>query len=232
MHLLDLMEPEETVGNLWHEMASQIGADVTYCEAGVSLSSVRQSLAVLFRALGGASGVELVEAAPTLAAHRRTMRRKLGVERDREWVASFDGERLSLPPFIANFADPTLNRAAYFWLTALAATTDLNKVMLPDVGACAAAFDCAQIKANADAVDAAYAACPGLRDSYSILAPLCADTRPSVIRPPYEAAIESAIRNQLNGSCESPDYKPAMRGYMSFAPVPIWLRFGAPGSGV
>ena len=59
MHLLDLMEPEETVGNLWHDMASRIGAEVSYPEASVTLASVRPSLAVLFRSLGGAAGVEL-----------------------------------------------------------------------------------------------------------------------------------------------------------------------------
>ena len=76
MHLLDLMEPEETVGNLWHDMASRIGAEVTYPDAAVSLASVRPSLAILFRALGGAAGVELGEAAPTLARHRRPLRRR------------------------------------------------------------------------------------------------------------------------------------------------------------
>ena len=97
MRLLDLMEPEETVGNLWHEMASGIAAHVSYPEAGVSLASVRPSLAVLFRALGGASGVELAEAPATLVRHRRPVRRNLGAERDREWVAGYDGESLSLP---------------------------------------------------------------------------------------------------------------------------------------
>src|SRR6056297_797185 len=113
MHLLDLMEPEETVGNIWHDMASSLGAEVSYPEAGVTLSSVRPSLAVLFRALGGAPGVELSEAAATLVRHRRPLRRKLGAERDREWVAQFDGERLALPPFIAAFPDAALNEAAF-----------------------------------------------------------------------------------------------------------------------
>ena len=76
MHLLDLMEPEETVGNLWHDMASRIGAEVSYPEASVTLALVRPSLAVLFRSLGGAPGVELSEAAATLVRHRRPLRRR------------------------------------------------------------------------------------------------------------------------------------------------------------
>jgi nitric oxide reductase NorD protein len=64
MHLRDLMEPEETVGNLWHNMANGIGAAKTYPDAAVLLSQVRPSLALLFRALGGNAGVELTERLP------------------------------------------------------------------------------------------------------------------------------------------------------------------------
>jgi nitric oxide reductase NorD protein len=228
MHLLDLMEPEETVGNLWHDLASQIGADITYPEAAVSLASVRHSLAVLFRALGGAAGVELSEAPPTLARHRRPLRRKLGAERDREWVAGFDGERLTLPPFIAAFPDPDLNHAAYFWLTSLAAKTVLADI---DLSGDAPMQDCAQIRANATASDAVYAACPGLRDAYAKMAQHCVEARTEVARPRQEALFEKAIRNQLCGSAPMLETGHTATGFMPFAPVPIWLRFAAPGSG-
>lgn len=228
MHLLDLMEPEETVGNLWHDMASGIGADVTYPEAAVSLASVRPSLAVLFRALGGAAGVELAEAAPTLAQHRRPLRRKLGAERDREWVARFDGERLCLPPVFAAFPDPKLNHAAYFWLTALAARCDLDQIDLTGDGALQ---DLAQLRANALAADAAYAACPGLRETHATMTRLCLHARPDLVRPSQEAIFEQAIRDQLGGGRPTLDIASTAKNYMPFAPVPIWLRFAAPGSG-
>lgn len=228
MHLLDLMEPEETVGNLWHDMASRIGVVVSYPEASVTLASVRPSLAVLFRSLGGAPGVELSEAAASLVRHRRPLRRKLGAERDHEWVARFDGERLALPPFIAGFPDPALNRAAYFWLTALAACSEIAEY---DFAVDGPAFDCAQIRANMAAADAAYAACPGLRKSYAQMALFCAETRPNVVRPVQEAAMEAAILDQLCGANPALAPTQAPRGYMPAAPVPIWLRFAAPGSG-
>ncbi|WP_306152406.1 nitric oxide reductase activation protein NorD [Roseovarius sp. MMSF_3281] len=228
MHLLDLMEPEETVGNLWHDMASRIGAEVSYPEASVTLASVRPSLAVLFRSLGGAPGVELSEVAATLAAHRRPLRRKLGAERDHEWLARFDGERLALPPFIAAFPEEALNRAAYFWLTALAACADITAFDFTVEGP---AQDCAQIRANMAAADAAYAACPGLRQRYEKMARLCAEARPNVIRPAQEAAMEAAILDQLCGTRPAISPRAAARGYMPAAPVPIWLRFGNPGAG-
>ncbi|MEX1233501.1 MAG: VWA domain-containing protein [Roseovarius sp.] len=228
MKILDLMEPEETVGNLWHDMAAGIGADVTYPEAGVALASVRPSLAMLLRSLGGAPGVELSEAAATLARHRRPLRRTLGADRDREWLAGFDGERLTLPPVIAAFPDPALNRATFFWLTALAATCDLARFDLTTDGA---ALDCAQIGANAAAADAAFAVCPGLRSSYMALARLSLGMRPDLLRPVQEEIIETAVRNQLCGSPPSVVSEQATRGYMPFAPVPIWLRFATPGAG-
>lgn len=228
MHLLDLMEPEETVGNLWHDMASRIGAEVSHPQASISLASVRPSLAVLFRSLGGAPGVELSEAAATLVRHRRPLRHKLGAERDHEWVARFDGERLALPPFIAAFPEQALNRAAYFWLTAVAACSEIAEF---DFAVDGPALDCAQIRANMAAADAAYAACPGLRQSYARMALFCAEARPNVIRPAREAAMEAAILDQLCGvePALAPAHAPG--GYMPAAPVPIWLRFADPGCG-
>lgn len=228
MHLRDLMEPEETVGNLWHDMAAGIGADLGYPAAGVSLAAVRPSLAVLFRALGGAAGVELGEAPATLARHRRPLRRKLGAERDREWVAGYDGERLFLPPVMAAFPEAGLNRAAYFWLVALAALAETGSLVVPSRGP---AEDCAQIRLNAAASDRAYAACPGLREAYARMAAFCARMRADLIRPPSEAAMERALRDQLCGQgpvLASPQH---VQGHLPFAPVPIWLRFAMPGAG-
>ena len=172
--------------------------------------------------------MELTEAAPTLARHRRPLRRRLGAERDREWLASFDGERLALPPFIASFPDAELNQAAYFWLTAMAARADADLSALPDAGP---GWDCAQIRANAAASDAVYAACPGLRPAYAAMAALCLAARPDLFRPPHEARMEQAIRDQLGGKSLSVAATADVKGHMPYAPVAIWLRFLRPGAG-
>ena len=228
LHPLDLMEPEETVGKLWHDMAEGMGADVRYPEAAVALGDVRTSLAVLFRALGGMSGVELSEASAQLVQHRRSLRRRVATERDKTYIASFDGSSLRLPPVMDCFNDPALNRAAYFWLTALAASVDLEASPLPSPELDSYAFDTLQIALNAQASDAAFARCPGLQDSYTAMAHLCVALRPAQILPAAEAAIECAIRNQLNGTCNISPSPEARRGYAPFQPVPIWLRFVAP----
>lgn len=228
MRLLDLMDPEETVGNIWHDLASEIGAEVSYPEAAAPLAALRPSLAVLFRALGGAPGVEISETAARVVQHRQPMRRKLGADRDREWVAQFDGERLSMPPFIAAFEAPELNRAAYFWLTALAALIDLAEIKASDDRL---AHDASQIRATGAATEAALAACPGLRQAYGRMATLCMDARPDVLRPTQEAALEAAILDQLcrRTSVLVPEAVP--RGYLPMAPVPIWLHLAQPCSG-
>jgi nitric oxide reductase NorD protein len=229
---LDLMEPEETVGKLWHDMAHGMGAAVSYPDAAVALSQVRTSLSVLFRGLGGAAGVELSESAAQLVQHRRSLTRRVATERDKMFVASFDGGGLRLPPVIDWFDDPALNRAAYFWLTALAASFDPETMALPDEWLDPLAFDAAQIAANTDACTRAQARCPGLRLAYGRMAQLVASARPHHSLPAAEAAIEAAIRNQLDGTkIDTPAPQPTPRGYMPFAPVRVWLRFAAPGAG-
>lgn len=229
---LDLMDPEETVGNIWHAYASGIGAAPEFPEAATELAQVRPSLTMLFRALGGAAGVELDAAPVRPAAHRRTLQRKMGTGRETIAVPTFDGGRLRLPATITCFPDPALNRAAYFWLTALAAKACTEA--LPDPETDPMGFDRAQILANAQAADLAFADCPGLRAPYSALCRQSLQMRPAFRLPPAEATIESAIRNQLLGQpAEGEDAEDtvAPRGYMPFAPVPIWLSLLPYGAG-
>lgn len=231
MKLMDLMEPEETVGNLWHDMAKDIGADAVFADAAVVLADVRSSLGVLYRALGGDGGVELVEAAPSAVRHRTALQRKLGAARETEYVASFDGQALRLPPVMMVFPDARLNRAAYFWLTALAATCG-EFPKLPDETD-GPDMDCAQIRANAQACDLAYHHCHGLRRAYAEMAALSVARRSDLMRPLSEAYMERALRDQLGGQAnvdpfDTPDPPQGAARYMPLAPVPIWLRFTRP----
>lgn len=222
MHFLDLMEPEETVGNLWHDMAHRMGGDTAYPDAAVRFADVRGSLAVLFRALGGRAGVELGEVPATLVRHRRTLKRKIGVEREKEYVASFDGERLRLPPLIASFPDIKLNKACYFWLTTLAAYGEM-----PEKTNHMRANDYSQIRANGAAADRAQIACPGLRTAYAQMCKLTLADRQNQSLPLAEAMIEQAVRDQLNGIATQRQLGDTERGYLPFMPVPFWLCFGA-----
>lgn len=223
----NLMEPEETVGNLWHDYARSIGAAPEHHGAAAELTLVRPSLAVLFRALGGAQGVEIVEAPAVHSPHRRAIKRQIGTAREVQPVAGFDGERLRLPPRIACFDRNDLNRAAYFWLTALAA---MAHETLPDTSD-ALHHDCAQITHNAAVADRAFKSCPGLRNAYRAMCDQVLANRAKPTLPRDEAMIEAAIRAQLNGDSAQLDVTRSTRRYMPFQPVPIWLHFGHANTG-
>lgn len=229
---LDLMEPEETVGNLWHDMAEGVGVQPIYPDAAVELSDIRKSLAVLFRALGGDGAVEIAQAPARVVQSRRRMERRFVMDRDKLHLPTFDGERLRLPPQINCFDERQLNRAAYFWLTALAAGFKGDGADLPENSDGSALGDKAQITANAVAAERAYAMCPGLRSAYDGMRAQVLKMRPSHTLPAHEAALEQAVRDQLSGRSTNLTIDNEQSGpYHPMAPVPIWLTFGQPGSG-
>ena len=227
---LDLMDPEEAVGNIWHDYAVGIGAQTSYPDEAVTLASLRLSLTMMFRALGGAPGAELSEAPAVVARHRRPQLRKLATERDKVYLPSFDGERLRLPPVIDVFPTRALNRAAYFWQIALAALCD--PTVFEAGGKAGVQRDLAIVDANLSAGARAYAACPGLRDSYDAMVAHILAARPRVRLPAPEMAVERALRDGLaGGTLQKIDGIAPSQRHMPFAPVPLWLDFDRAGSG-
>ncbi|SLN65233.1 von Willebrand factor type A domain protein [Roseovarius albus] len=224
---LDLMEPEETVGNIWHGLVSEPDCTLAYPEAMSTLSSMSTSLLFLFRALGGSGAVEIAPAPATRSQHRIGARRKLGNADLRQYQASFDSEKLLLPPDIAIFPDADLNRATYLWLAASAALSDPREIPEDPLLA-----DWTQVQINSKAAESVYARCPGLRHSYEKMRIATFNARPDVKRPAPEADLEAAICDVLAGlpfTAAAPNV--ASNKYHSFAPVPFWLSFQSPGSG-
>jgi nitric oxide reductase NorD protein len=219
---LSLMEPEETVGKLWHGLASGIGAQAGFADAAARLADLQPSLILLFRALGGASGVELQPAPSTASRHRIGAARKLTTAHEMESRALYDGERLRLPPEIATFADPALNRASYFWLTALAALSDPSD--FPNQTDSLTA-DLAQIRLNTAASARVLATCHGLRQYHHKARAALLANRPTRSLPKAEAVIEAALRAYLAGETTPPPQPTAQNGYLPFAPLPLWLDF-------
>ncbi|WP_417211358.1 nitric oxide reductase activation protein NorD [Antarctobacter sp.] len=220
IHVFDLMEPEETVGNLWHDMATRKAAKDA--ERAVTFDAMRPSLAALFRALGGPAGVEIVASPLASSDHRPGLFRRVGTPREMVHLADFDGERLRLPPVMDCFSTRSLNRATYLWLAALAAFAKVP-ARLDDPYR----NDLAQIAANEAAMDRAFRACPGLQEDYRVLCLETCALRKRGALPQHEASVELMILDQIGcqrGGIEEID-TPAPRGYRSYAPVPIWLRF-------
>ena len=60
--MLDFLELEETVGRAWHRMVGGTASYPVHDDHAVALTEVRGRLAVMFRALGGETGVQIASA--------------------------------------------------------------------------------------------------------------------------------------------------------------------------
>ena len=219
LHPKDLMELEETVGNLWHGMAQHLAPLAGFAAHAVALESVRPGVTLLFRALGGKPGAEVMASPATASRHRRGVGAQLAEARVMEHVASFDGEALRLPPVIDAFPDPALNRAAYLWLAALAATAT---PYTPPADPLAA--DLAHLAAMQAATNRALALCPGLRAPH---AALCAHLAGALRLYPASAPERLAgegLRALLTGNPLPDNAAPASRSYAPLPPLPLHLR--------
>ncbi|HMT14016.1 MAG TPA: nitric oxide reductase D protein, partial [Aestuariivirga sp.] len=114
-------EPEETIGKLWHALASRLDRPAAHEAARVHLRDMAGRLAVLFRGLGGAPATELRAVADETSRHRLSFKRRLGTVVEAVPRTSFDGEALRLPVSLALFPARAANAAAYLWLAACAA---------------------------------------------------------------------------------------------------------------
>jgi nitric oxide reductase NorD protein len=219
-------EPEETIGKLWHTLASRLDAPEAHEGAAVDLSEVGGRLAVLFRGLGGSPAVELRAVSPELSRHRLSWRKRLSAEAEQLPRASFDGEVLRLPERLAVFPAREANGALYVWLAAAAAHAgtriDEEDPLRADLNALAAT----QAMVEATLEDA-----PGLAPLYAELCRGVLMQREVSGLPPAEAAVEELVRHMLgdphplsdrakrlqaSGGVEAP------KGYQHFRPVPLW----------
>ena len=222
IHPLDLMEPEETVGNLWHDWASRTTSAPD--GAAVAFEPLRPSIAALYRALGGAPATEIVAAPATRPGHRRAP--EIGARVETAQVADFSGERLRLPREIDAFPTPELNRAAYLWLAALAAC-----VRLPERQADPLRADVTELAALAEASRVALDLCPGLAPAHAAMAATLRAHRRRGFLPGAEAAVEGIVLSLLGGTPVPPPAGPAPRGYHTWTPAPILLRLVRAGTG-
>lgn len=229
LHPMDLMEPEETMGNLWHGVALRMAPMAGHAASAVSLDAVRSSIALLFRALGGRAGVEIVESSATASRHLRGVGAQLADARVLEHVARFDGETLRLPPTMTAFPTVAMNRVAYLWLGALAAfakPATTPKDLL--------AADLAHMAAMDLATACVLEHCPGLRAPHAELCAYLLTARADLARSRLEREVADRARAVLSRGPFSPASSiilPAPRGYASLEPIPIWLRLESAASG-
>lgn len=204
---------EEFIGKIWHNWVTK-AAGGHYPQAAVKLADVEKTAGILFRAFGGDPGLNI--AAATLESHgaRRHWLQRIAGSGERIAQGRRDAETLRLPPEIAAFPEPALNRDLYLWLAAVAA--------------CDVAPQRPWFIRNQRACQAALERYPGLRPRYQRLveAHIAARHNPASLLPD-EAAQENALRDALRQP-GSVDGLPPLNSLKARPPQPVllWLIAG------
>jgi len=237
MRLPRFWEPEESAGEIWHGLVRDIGAERNHPASAVAFEDIRGQANILFRALGGATGTELLPIGTDVAASRLSSRARLAHDVDHVLHAQYDGLRLALPATIALFEDAELSRGLYLWLAAFSAFA--TPPAAPPANA--RAGDAAMLREFLRAERALLAACPGLLPLRRKLGEALLAIRPSIALPAPEAEIEATIRallaqdaaaggplaTAIRAGGELPTIE-AHEGYKTFRPVALWPLLSPP----
>lgn len=208
------VELEEWVGSAWHRFITR-RASVDFPEARVELSGQQRSLALLFRAMGGASGVGVEAASERDLLLRRNLLQQIAGTCKQVPLAWCDAANLRLPSSLAVFPERVLNEELYRWLALLAAQAGPMRHWGRD---------------NQRWTQHLLRRYPALRVRYGRLVEAHLQLRPdpaSLNRS--EAALEQALRQALRepGSVEH-----FPRSERAAWPLPLWLyppqRLGSP----
>ena len=236
--MFEWLEFEEKVGQWWHRWASSYSASYpVFPEAAVSLESIARPLSVFFRAGGGPAGVAVVSVAARTSNHRLNLRQRLGLDEETLDLARLDEECLLLPPTIALFSDPKLNRDLYFWLAALLAAMPASASFHDPLRQ-----DISSLRQIYAATALALEQFPGLRQRHGKLCKAMLASRPARTLPPAEAAIEAVICQMLGAEQSLAEQAAAMyeavmdpaitlrpfrapQHYRRPLPVPLWANF-------
>lgn len=235
MRIPHFWEPEETVGSLWHEAIDAFGAEPHFAGSALPYEAAKASVGLLFRALGGPVGAEIIPSANSVSRHRISARRKLARDIDHATRALYDGEKLALPAEIALFAEPEMSEALYLWLAALSA-----KIELPGEEEDPLRRDIAALRAVHRAEAKLLEDCPGTAGLRAMLAPEILGFRQREELPGVEAQMEAAIRVLLGEAGSTNPVLDAVLGeadlagfvapedYHPYRPVALWPELSAP----
>ncbi len=231
---IDIFDPEETIGKMWHAYASRLEAPEAHDDAAVTLAEIENRLGVFFRGLGGAAAVEIKAATLQTSPHRLSKLRSMGTWRERVARPSFDGEAIRLPDAISDFPAREANAALYFWLAA-----SMAHAPAPIADEDPLRADVQNLRAAIAMTRDTLLDCPGLKGFYEVLIEACHAQRPAQSLPRYEAAIEQVVLHLLGG--QEPTNKRALdllkrvrqpdadlsdlaapHDYRPYRPVPLW----------
>jgi len=228
--MLDFLELEETVGRAWHRMVGGTASYPVHDDHSVRLAEVKGRLAVMFRALGGESGVQIASAGARRSGHRLGWRQRIGLGDERLEQPGRDAATIFLPDRIALFPDRALNASLYRWLAAWFAVAPVEAITETDP----LRRDLLVLRRAAETAVFVLTQFPGLVSDYAQLAAATAEARPRRPLPRIEQEIEQ-IALALLGAGKAPagTLWPAMMGtgplpdkappgYRPILPCPLW----------
>ncbi|MEY9741907.1 nitric oxide reductase NorD protein [Bradyrhizobium japonicum] len=228
--MLDFLELEETVGRAWHRLVGGTASYPAHAEHAVSLAEVRSRIAIMFRALGGETGVQIASASARRTGHRLGWRQRIGLGDERLGQPGRDAATIFLPNNIAIFADRGLNAALYRWLAAWFAFAPVDAIAEADP----LRRDLLTLRQASEVAVLVLTECPGLAEHYARLAAATAMARPHRPLPRVEQDMEQIVLALLGadtppvgklwpammGTGPLPDRAPP--GYRSILPCPLW----------
>ncbi|MFC3153228.1 nitric oxide reductase activation protein NorD [Litoribrevibacter euphylliae] len=195
---------EEYVGFKWHEYITG-KASTDFEDATVALKDAGYEIGVLFRALGGDTGLRIEAATPRDYFMRRSFLQKLAGTHQQVELTWRDNETLRLPEKLAIFDSAQLNKYLYLWLAALAAQqADDFSDWFQD---------------NQSLTQRVLAIYPGMKQIYTTLVEAFLMLRPSLNELEDDAAAqEQAIQQALREPGSVEVLPPA-----KYAPNPVYL---------
>jgi len=198
---------EEYIGQIWHNWITK-AANKSYPEAAVYLTDIQKSAAILFRALGGDAGLEVVNSLKTEQQGQRTWLQRMAGSNKQVELAWRDQDQLSLPEKIALFPKQALNRDLYLWLTLLAVVEETDKG--------------GWLATNCQKVSQLLNQFPALKSRYQALVKAHLIQRPDLkkLKPEQQQAEQLICQALLNPQQFTQQADPIL---ISLAPVPLWL---------
>ncbi|MBR0992126.1 VWA domain-containing protein [Bradyrhizobium japonicum] len=226
----DFLELEETVGRAWHRMVGGTASYPVHDDHAVALTEVKGRLAVMFRALGGETGVQLASAGARRAGHRLGWWQRIGLGDERLEQPGRDAATIFLPDRIAIFPDRVLNATLYRWLAAWFAAAPIEAFAETDP----LRRDLLVLRRASETTVWVLLQLPGLVADYAQLAAATAEARPRRSMPRIEQEVEQIVLALLGagkppagklwqammGAGPLPDKAPP--GYHSILPCPLW----------
>ncbi|CAL75653.1 NorD protein required for nitric oxide reductase (Nor) activity [Bradyrhizobium sp. ORS 278] len=228
--MLDFLELEETVGRAWHRLVGTTSSYPVHPDHAVALNDVSGRIAVMFRALGGETGVQIAGSKARKSGHRLGWRQRIGLGDECLNQAGRDGATVFLPDSIALLPDRALNVQLYQWLAAWFATIPADPIADSDP----LRRDLLALRRAHETTMVVLTRFPGLNRSYAQLARALAATRPRRSLPRLEQQVEHILMALLGAAVppngvlwnaviddgELPDTAPP--GYRSMLPCPLW----------